>query len=232
MVREYISQYQLATSETEYINMHTKMKFICACGNEFVTNFNRVVRDNKTTCLKCSHDKLRRERSFSYEFVKKYIEENGCKLLECEYINANTKIKVECGCGNVYTTTFHSFKDNNKYRCDICSKKSLGENRVEFALMSLGASYSRQHKFDDCIRRYVAMPFDFYLEDVNTCIEYDGEQHFKEVSHWGGIDRLKAQQKNDEFKNNYCKENGIKLIRIPYWDFDNIEEIIKRELVL
>lgn len=27
-----------------------------------------------------------------------------------------------------------------------------------------------------------------------------------------------------------CLEFSIKLIRIPYWDFDNIEEILNREL--
>jgi hypothetical protein len=28
----------------------------------------------------------------------------------------------------------------------------------------------------------------------------------------------------------YCKEHGIKLIEIPYWDYDNIETILKKEL--
>ena len=28
-------------------------------------------------------------------------------------------------------------------------------------------------------------------------------------------------------KDKYCKENNIPLTRIPYWDFDNIEEIIE-----
>ena len=36
----------------------------------------------------------------------------------------------------------------------------------------------------------------------------------------------------DNIKTQYCKDNNIKLIRIPYWDFDNIEEILKKELNL
>ena len=31
-------------------------------------------------------------------------------------------------------------------------------------------------------------------------------------------------------KNKYAMDNDIQLIRIPYWEFDNIEEILKREL--
>lgn len=31
-------------------------------------------------------------------------------------------------------------------------------------------------------------------------------------------------------KNDYVREKGYKLIRIPYWEFDNIEEILNEEL--
>lgn len=37
-------------------------------------------------------------------------------------------------------------------------------------------------------------------------------------------------QKHDEIKTQYCIDHNIHLIRIPYWDFDNIEEILKKEL--
>lgn len=74
------------------------------------------------------------------------------------------------------------------------------------------------------------MPFDFYLPDYNTCIEYDGELHYKAVDYFGGDDALSNTKCRDEIKTQYCKENNIKLIRIPYWEFDNIEEILNREL--
>ena len=74
------------------------------------------------------------------------------------------------------------------------------------------------------------MPFDFYLPDYNTCIEYDGELHYKAVDYFGGDDALGNTKCRDEIKTQYCKENNIKLIRIPYWEFDNIEEILNREL--
>ena len=32
--------------------------------------------------------------------------------------------------------------------------------------------------------------------------------------------------RRDNIKNNYCRENNIKLLRIPYWDYDNIENIL------
>ena len=39
--------------------------------------------------------------------------------------------------------------------------------------------------------------------------------------------KLKETQIRDRIKNKYCKDNNIKLIRIPYFEFDNIDEILK-----
>lgn len=66
-------------------------------------------------------------------------------------------------------------------------------------------------------------------------IEYDGEQHFKPIN-FGGISNEKAYEnyninkKHDEIKNNYSKLHNIKLIRIPYYDFKDIEKILNKEL--
>jgi hypothetical protein len=37
---------------------------------------------------------------------------------------------------------------------------------------------------------------------------------------------LKLQKKRDEIKDDYCKSKGIKLYRIHYNDFNNIENIL------
>ena len=74
------------------------------------------------------------------------------------------------------------------------------------------------------------LPFDFYLPDYNTCIEYDGIQHFEVVDYFGGLDGFITTKIRDTIKNEYCKSKNIKLIRIPYWGFDNIENILKKEL--
>jgi len=57
--------------------------------------------------------------------------------------------------------------------------------------------------------------FDFYIPSLNTVIEYDGEQHFRASTKFGGL-KFDTTVENDLIKNNYCKENNINLIRIPY----------------
>ena len=77
----------------------------------------------------------------------------------------------------------------------------------------------RQKRFLDCTNKpkkgvqCVTLPFDFYLPDLNIIIEFDGQQHFKPV--WGE-ENFKRLQRLDKIRDEYCKKNQIKLIRIPY----------------
>ena len=42
---------------------------------------------------------------------------------------------------------------------------------------------------------------------------------------------FKKTKLHDRIKNDYCFDNNIPLLRIPYWDFENIEEILFDKLV-
>ena len=75
------------------------------------------------------------------------------------------------------------------------------------------------------------MPFDFYLPKLNICIEYDGEHHFNSIEKWGGDNRFDEIKNNDEIKNVFCLKNNIKLIRIPYNDFNNINDILNDKIL-
>ena len=80
-------------------------------------------------------------------------------------------------------------------------------------LLNKNIKFICQHKFIDC-KKIKPLPFDFYIPDINTCIEYNGEQHYKSFSFFGGIDKLNKTQENDIIKLNYCKTNNINLIII------------------
>ena len=45
------------------------------------------------------------------------------------------------------------------------------------------------------------------------------------------IKNLDDCQRRDNIKNKYCEENNIKMIRIPYWDYKNIEEILTKQIL-
>ena len=71
------------------------------------------------------------------------------------------------------------------------------------------------------------LPFDFYLHDYNVCIEYDGIQHFKPIEYFGGEEAFQKRQLNDKIKTEYCIDNHITLIRLPYTlSEDEIKNIV------
>ena len=60
-----------------------------------------------------------------------------------------------------------------------------------------------------------------YLPDLNTAIEYQGRQHYEAVEFFGGQEYLEYIQHHDKIKSEYCANNNIQLICIPYWENTN-----------
>lgn len=112
----------------------------------------------------------------------------------------------------------------------MCNK-SKGENKIINFLTKNSIKFISQKRFKDCKNKR-PLPFDFYLPDLNLCIEYDGQQHFRAFSKFGGDKALYRTVKNDQIKNKYCKNNNINLERISYKKFDKLENEIKQILSL
>lgn len=65
--------------------------------------------------------------------------------------------------------------------------------------------------------------FDFYIEN-KYLIEYDGEQHFNYKNEgWNIQENFNKTKERDLIKNQWCKQNNIPLIRIPYWKLDTLK---------
>jgi len=173
------------------------------------------------------------KRKTTEQFVKEVFDLVGDEYeILGEYKNNKTKIKVRHDkCGNEWEVTPNDFIKGN--RCPIC-KMSKGEEKIAKYLTKFGIKYETQKEFGGLV--YLRpLKFDFFLIDRNLCIEYDGEQHFEPINFCGNKEQaeenFKNQQIRDKMKNEYCKDNGINLLRIKYTDFDNIKKILKKELL-
>lgn len=119
--------------------------------------------------------------------------------------------------------------------CPNCNE-SKGEYEIGNILKLFNIQFKRQHTFNDCVntkegdKRCKKLLFDFYIPSKNMCIEFDGIQHFEPVNNFGGYEKFNRQLLNDKLKDEYCKKMGIKLVRISYKEFKNIEQILKTEL--
>ena len=149
---------------------------------------------------------------------KQYIED--CRKIhgetylydKTEYVNCRNDVIVTCRKHG----DFNIPSKNHLYGigCPIC-KSSKGEKNISLYLEKNHIKYIRQYKFNGC-KDQKTLPFDFYLPELNMCIEYDGYQHFHEMKIWGGKEKLEYTQKHDKIKTEYCFLNNIKLIRIKY----------------
>ena len=54
--------------------------------------------------------------------------------------------------------------------------------------------FESQKRFKDCKDKR-QLPFDFYLPSYNVCIEYQGEQHYRPIDHFGAEVKFKQQVK-------------------------------------
>ena len=120
-----------------------------------------------------------------------------------------------------------------KQKDEILSKNSKGEIEVEKFLSTNNIMYIRQKEFSECISpKGYPLRFDFYVsnESSNLLIEFDGRQHFEPVSVFGGKEVFKRQIIYDKNKNDFVKKNNIPLLRIPYTEQKNIEQILINKL--
>lgn len=147
-----------------------------------------------------------------YPLEKRFIASNGCPCVVWH---------CECDCGN-HKNVLATHLVHGVVKSCGCKHTSVGERIISKILLNNSIKYEEQKEFDDCVnpKTGIKLKFDFYLPDYNLCIEYDGEQHFKEVSIFR--DSLSEIQYRDLIKDNYCKEHNIKLIRIPYTDFNKL----------
>lgn len=200
-------------------NATTKFGIICPHGHEYKVNWNKFSSGRR--CPYCAN-----KVKLTLEKVSLIFKNEGYEIIG-EYKDTITPVTIRCKCGNEYSVTVGNFKQGK--RCSKCNSKSKGEDKI-FEILDLNKiEYIRQQKYVDC-KDINMLPFDFYLPQYNLIIEYDGEQHFKPISVFGGEDVFWTTVTHDAIKNQYCEDNDIDLLRIPYWEFDNIEKLIKDKL--
>lgn len=143
------------------------------------------------------------------------------------FSGVRSKVEIICKEHGIFYQNIH--KHLNGQGCPECSFNSKGEEYIKGHLEEMRIKYIRQHGFDSC--RYInKLNFDFYLPEYNTCLEFDGIQHFKPVKDFGGIKEFDKIKKRDECKNKWCLENNVNLIRINHNQLNSIREIIENKL--
>lgn len=220
---EYIEEVKLKNPNIEvigkYVDAKTKILHKCLIHNVI---WNAIPTNilKGCGCRKCMEDKIRNKNGISHdEYLIKLSNVNSNIIVLEEYFGTEIKILHKCNiCGHEWKA-----KPGNILAGKGCPKcnESHGEKNISNYLKMNNIVYIPQYAFDDCKDRR-KLPFDFYIPELNICIEYDGKQHFEAIDRFGGEEGLKIRQLHDKIKTDYCKNNNILLLRIKY--DENIEE--------
>lgn len=181
-------------------------------------------------CPKCAGNAVKTTEEFENE-LSDYAP--FFKLLS-PYERATKKVHVQCkDCGHDDWITPNKLKSGQG--CKYC-KESGGEKRIRYFLEKNHIRHDSQKTFDGLIGLGGGLlSYDFYLEDYNCLLEFQGIQHekptkFKKESVEITNKKFEKQQKHDNLKREYAKLHNIELLEIWYYDYDNIEQILRDKL--
>lgn len=207
--------------EKQYKGSNTYWKCQCDCGNT-VSVVKHALTTGTTQSCGCYQKELAR-KNLSKISSFHFIDETNNRYGKLTVLYKTTphptregaRWHCRCDCGNEIDVMGIDLRSGAVSSCG-CLSSSRGELLIENLLNKNHILYAREAVIEINKTTY---RFDFAIFANNTIqyyIEFDGKQHFEPVEHFGGQEYLNYIQHRDKIKNDWCKEQNIALIRIPY----------------
>lgn len=238
---DYVNELKIKNPNVEvidkYINAKTPVLHRCLI-HDVIWNTSPDGVLQGAGCENCRRDKLHEHHQKTHaQYVQDLsIKNPNIKVID-EYIDCHTPILHHC---EVHDVDWR-IAPNNALQgggCSMCKS-----NKIAKALKKTHNEYVQEladaKPYISVVDLYVdantQIQLDFYISELNICIEYQGQQHYQPVN-FGGISDEDAYnnfltiQCHDEIKKNYCDSNGIKLIYVPYWE--NVDEFLNKNLLI
>ena len=200
----------------------------CECGNRRYKEYRDLYDGRSTSCgcngltnariAKIKQGSVEPGSVFGYLTV---LEDLG--MVEGKHLS-----KCQCACGSIIQVQNHHLKNGHTQSCGCLLSK--GELEISKLLLGNNIEYAKQYTFSDLkSKKGGALRFDFAIlvkGKLNKLIEFDGTQHYKPG--YGYFENtLEDIQNRDKLKEQYCLDNNIHLIRIPY---DKLGKITLQDL--
>ena len=209
--------------DLRYSKYNTKVKIKCKLHGYFLqTPKNHI---SGKGCPKCSR-KISRDKK---DWINLFKEIHGSvyDYSEIKLKTSRDKVKIKCkDHGYFLQSPSHHYRGQGCPKCNSLNQMSAGERQIQDYLNKNNISFLLQYRFNDCRnpKTNKKLPFDFYLNDYNILIEYDGEFHFYEIKKF--CTKLVDIKYRDNIKTKYALDNNIKLIRIPFYHKSRIIDIL------
>lgn len=201
------------------------------------THFRKRVKYVHGGCPECIKEYANKSSISTDQFIEKAKQIHGEDKYDyslVNYKNSYTKIKIRCiKHDNIFEMSPYQHI-HKKHGCRLCNN-SIGENYITLFLKKYNIKFEPEKTFKKCKYKNF-LRFDFCVfddkDEVLFLIEYNGRQHYEGVNFSGKMTKDETQQEleilqlKDEIKRKFCEDNRIDLLRIPYTEFKNIDQIL------
>ena len=214
-------------SKVIYVNSQKEVEIICPIHGSFLQMpYSHLAGRG---CSVCGGTKRHTAETFIIKANK--VHNNYFDYSKVVYVNGTTEVDIGCP---VPDHGFFSQRPcnhiNGKQGCPIC-QASQGELSIAKILQDNKIEYIKQKKFSNCRNPKTKwkLMFDFFIPSLNMLIEFNGAQHYENVSYWHkNGNSFKEQQYRDSIKQQYALSHGYKFLVIKY--NENVEKKLKKAL--
>jgi len=173
-VKQYFKDHGCKLLEKEYNGCFQRLKYKCSCRNISKICFSSFKQGHR--CQKCAGNE-----TLTFEYIKSFFKQHGCKLLEKEYKNNHTKMKYICNCGVMSEIQFSNFKAGQ--RCLKCSESGYSKESQKL----FNAIYKNLNNRYKNRTYYAILNKEFGIKYKNKCFKYDYvNSKFKKVIEYNG----------------------------------------------
>lgn len=199
----------------------------CDCGNETEVTYGSLVNGVTRSCGCLKHR------------YGDYTGKRFGKLTAIERVGVHNAGKSRhgglwwcvCDCGREKIVPITQLLSGNAKSCGCL--KSMGETLIEDYLKRHDINHEKEFSFIGT--DIEDLRYDFALMnngEVAALVEYDGAHHYMPVK-FGGCSQeqadanFKRQLYRDKLKTEFCQQNNIPLLRIPYWEEKDTQIILE-----
>lgn len=219
----------------------TKWICKCNCGRELEV-FSESLKQGRTKSCgnkECPYyQEIKREASRKNILGQKFGQLTVIEKTNKKDKQNNFLWKCQCDCGNTIEVATTSLLSGNTRSCG-CTLSFYEKEIYRILTQELNIITIKEKSFAGCVNPKTnrKLRFDFYLPEYNLCMEYNGKQHYVSTGTkgWNTPEKLTDLQYRDNIKMQFCYNNNIKLVIIPYWDRHDISplylwQLIKKEM--
>ena len=148
-----------------------------------------------------------------------------------EIESSSKRFKCVCPLHGEFVTSLAKIRNGNC--CPECdgSGESVGERNIRRYLQNKNIKFKQEYRIEEKKYFDTYARVDFYLPDLNTMIEFQGEQHYgianKAITH--GSRKWQSQKKRDNHLRRYAADHHVRLIEVPYTFRSNVDTFLAEQ---